>query len=65
MSLKISQNSQENTRVRVSFLIKLQASACNFIKKETPAQVYSCEFYEFFKNNFLKEHLHVTAFETK
>ena len=30
--LKIAQISQENTCARVSFLIKLQASACNFIK---------------------------------
>ena len=29
--LKILQNSQENTCVRVSFLVNLQASACNFI----------------------------------
>ena len=29
--LEISQNLQENTRVWVSLLIKLQASACNFI----------------------------------
>ena len=29
--LEISQNSQENTRARVSFLIKLQAEACNSI----------------------------------
>ena len=35
--LETSQNSQENTCVRVSFLIKLQAAACNFIKKETLA----------------------------
>ena len=35
MFLKTSQNSQENTCARVSFLIKLQASACNFIKKVT------------------------------
>ena len=26
--------------------------ACNFIKKETVAQVFSCEFYEIFKNTF-------------
>ena len=31
--LKISQNSQENTCARVSFLTKLQALACNFLKK--------------------------------
>ena len=35
--LEILQNSQENTSARASFLIKLQALACNFIKKETLA----------------------------
>ena len=50
--LEISQNSQENTCVRVSFLIKLQAWACNFIKKETLTQVFSCEFCEISKNTF-------------
>ena len=43
--MKISQNSQENTCQRVSFLIKLQAKACNFFKKETLAQVFSCEIF--------------------
>ena len=41
--LEILQNSQENTCARVSCLIKLQASglkACNFIKKETLAEVF-------------------------
>ena len=51
-NLKISQNSLENTCVRVSFLIKLQALTCNFIKKEALAQVFFCEFYEIFKNTF-------------
>ena len=51
--LKISQNSQENTCARFSFLKKLQADVCNFIKKETLAQVLSCEFCENFKNTFL------------
>ena len=49
--LEISQNSRENTSARVSFLIKLQAY--NFIKKETLAQVFSCEFCEISKNIFL------------
>ena len=31
--LKFSQNSQENTCVVISFLIKLLAQACNFFKK--------------------------------
>ena len=54
MFLKISQNSPENISARVSFLIKLQASDLQFIKKETLAQVFSCEFCEIFKNNFFK-----------
>ena len=48
---KISQNSQENTCVRISFSIKLQA--CYFIEKETLTQVFSCEFCEILKNTFL------------
>ena len=35
-----------------SFLIKLQAEACNFIKKETLAQLFSREFCEIFQNTF-------------
>ena len=52
--LVISQNSQENTCARVSFLN-------NFIKKET-AKVFSCEFCEISKNNFFTEHLRTTDF---
>ena len=48
--LEILQNSQENTCDTVSFLIKSQAEACNFIEKETLAQVFSCEFCEIYKN---------------
>ena len=47
--LKISLNSQENSCARVSFLIKKSL----FIKKETLAQEFSCEFCETFKNTFL------------
>ena len=42
---------------RVSFLIKLQAYACNFIKKETLARVFSFEFCGISKNTFFTEHL--------
>ena len=31
----------------------LRPKACNFIKKEAPALVFSCEFCEIFKNTFL------------
>ena len=47
MFLEISQRSQENTCARVSFLIKLH-------KKETLAQVFSCEFCGTSKNTFLQ-----------
>ena len=46
--LEVLQNSQENTCARVSFLI----NACNFFKKETLTQVFSCEFCEISKNTF-------------
>ena len=47
--LEISQISQEN--------ICCQTQACNFIKKETLAQVFSCEIREIYKNTFFIEHL--------
>ena len=55
--------------LRVSFkcLAKLRSShlyseaSCNFMKKETMAQVFSCELCEFSKNNFFTEHLRATA----
>ena len=50
MLLEISQNSQENTCARASF-----------IKKETLAQVFSSEFCEISKNTFFTEHLWATV----
>ena len=35
--------------------------ACNFIQKETSTQVFSCKFYQIFKNTFIIEHPQVTA----
>ena len=52
--LEISQNSQENTCARVSFLIKLQA-------QETLAQMFSCEFCKISENVFFTVHLQITA----
>ena len=57
MSLKFSKNLQENACSRVSFLIKLQAEVSNFIKKETLALVFSCEFWEISNDTFFIEHL--------
>ena len=39
--------------------------ASNYIRKETPAQVFSCGFFEIFKSTFFTaEHLHATAFDS-
>ena len=62
--------SQKNICAGVSISIKLQAStsnfiqasARNFIKKETQAAVLSCEFCKNFKNTSFTEHLQMTAF---
>ena len=35
--------------------------ACNFIKQETQAQVFSCEFCEISKKAFFTKHLWETA----
>ena len=43
------------------FFNKVADEACNFIKKETLAQVFSCEFCEIFENIFFTEHLRTTA----
>ena len=50
--LKISQNLQENTCARVSFLIKLQASGLKFYKKRDSGTGVSCEFCKISKNTF-------------
>ena len=50
--LEILQNSRENTCAR---------QVCNFIKKETSAQVFSFKFCEISQNTFLTEHLWATA----
>ena len=36
---------------------KILHKACYFFKKETLAQVFSCEFCEISKNTFFTEHL--------
>ena len=53
--LKISQISQENTCVEVSFLIKLQDY--NFIRKETHAQVFPLDISKLLRTPFFIDHL--------
>ena len=57
MFLKVLRNSQENTCVRVSFLITRI-----FAKNEILAQVFSCEFCKIFKNTFFYRTPPVVAF---
>ena len=61
MFLQMLQNAQENILARIPFFIKLQASTYSVIKKETLAQLFSCEFCEILKKTFLTEHLLETA----
>ena len=50
--LKISKNSQENTFVRISFLIKL-----TFLKRRLWHRCFPVNFVKFLRTSFLKEHL--------
>ena len=66
--LKISRNSQKNNCARVSFLIKftgLRPTTYNFIKKETLAQVFSCEFAKFLRTPFFNRTHPVVASEKR
>ena len=59
---KVSQNSQKNIGVGVSFSIKLQVSGSNFIKKENQFQEFFCEFCEKLLKKFFTEYIRATAF---
>ena len=58
-------NFARKTCAKVSFLTKLLASAYNFIttlfRKETLAQVFSCEFCKISRNTFFTGHLWAIA----
>ena len=55
--LKISQKFTGKHLCQSLFFNKV----CNFIKKETLAKAFSCEFCETFKNTFFAEHLRTTT----
>ena len=46
-----------STCAEVSFVIKVVCQPCNCIEKETPVEVFSCEFYEVFKGIYFTEDL--------
>ena len=54
MFLEIFQNSQENTWAKIN--------NCNFIKKETVAQVFSRELCEISKNTFFYTKVYLSVF---
>ena len=54
MPLVISQNSQKSTCATVSFLIKLQPQACNFIKKRLWQRCFPVNFAKFLRAPFLQ-----------
>ena len=44
-------------------IYKVAAGACNFIKKEPLAQVFSCEFCKISKTTIFREHIWATTSE--
>ena len=61
--IEISQNSQEDTCTRDTFLIKLPAQPATLLKKECLAQVFSCEFCEIYKKTLFYRTPPVSASE--
>ena len=54
--LKFLQNSQENTCVRVSFLIKLQARPATVLKRRLWHRLFPVNFAKFLRTPFFTEH---------
>ena len=52
MFFKILQNSREDTCAGVSHLESCLLKGCNFIIKETPAQMFSCKFWKDLETSF-------------
>ena len=46
---------------QIFFFYKVAGLACNFFKKETLTQVFSCKVCEISKNTFFTEHARATA----
>ena len=57
----VFQNFAKFTGKHLLHSFQVSGQICNFIKKETLAKVFSCEFFEIFKNTFLTEQLRATA----
>ena len=57
--------SQPGKRIYAINILWNQPHACNLIKKETLAQVLSCEICDISKNIFFTEHIWTTAPEKR
>ena len=55
-SQKFHKNHRKTPVPESLFLKSCRSEACNFIKKETLAQVFSCEFYENLRTPICTEH---------
>ena len=51
----------DTTTEKLAFECSKRPQACNFIKRESLAEVFSCEFCEISMNTFFTEHLWTTA----
>ena len=60
-SQKFCQTNSKTPVTESLFQYTYRPQACNFIKKETLEQVFSCKFCKIFKSTFLAEHLQMTA----
>ena len=47
--------------ILINSICRVEQRTCNFTKKDTLAQVFSCEFCGIFKITFLPEHLSTTT----
>ena len=56
-SCKFCKIHQRKTCAKVSFIMNCRSTEFNFIKKDIPAQMFSCEFCEISYNTFFKERI--------
>ena len=63
LPLEISQNLQENTCARASFLIKKGLKPATLLKKRLWRRCFPVNFAKFLNSLFLTEHLRLAAFE--
>ena len=50
--------------LRKTILKNISTTASNVIEKETPTQLFSCEFCELFKKTYFREHLRMAGSKT-